>query len=502
MKPYPANPFKLFVPYLVEAYKKGTAFGIPEFLNAQARAMLMDGLQKNDWQGGIDQKIIRDAEGLLDRADKTASDWSRTLGEVRQNQRLNADIQVNQAIAKMAGIKFEEKLNEKNRTALNEVVDQLRFIKGEKKERSESSTALTIASTLGKVRAECFYQKAFDIGRLSDSPSMNGIDYFVQGQDVTNACFPFRFDAKLATTPDAFLLSKYRFSGSPPYQALRDGSVEIENSASLIDATYHLPFAGDFWIELPEYASRIVSIQEPKVWLDLANQLSQVIQKNFVKSNYQDNKTIIWRLLLSKDGKILAHLAYDDFSRDVANNQPFIQVDLQKKTIKKLVSKLKVGGKLEFADFKVVLSPDGKVLHLLPWQAAYTTSNAIECEKKCKNLFLNPRVHSAFQRYTPDLNDPAELGALRSVVMANSYGWSIDISKGVYYKEPAIFKLKVSSDGQVVDYYAVNQVAIQRLGKKLPFNDLKLPQFPGLQKDTHADFKLESRGLAYNFTPW
>ncbi|NJM60607.1 MAG: hypothetical protein HC849_11025, partial [Oscillatoriales cyanobacterium RU_3_3] len=375
----------------------------------------------------------------------------------------------------MARIKPETNLTEKTRIALNEVANELQSVKKqEKSQRSESSTVLTTASTLGKARVDCFYQKAFVVGRLSDSSSVSGFDSFIQEQDETNACIPFRFDTKLATTPDAFLLRNYKFTGSTADRTLKD-NLKIEDSSSLVYFIYNTPFADEFGIEPPQYASRVVLIQEPQVWSDLAKQLSQVIQKNFVNSNNKDRQKIVWRLLLSKDGQILAHLAYDDFSRDVANNQPFIQANLQKKPIKKLVSELRAGGKLEFADFKVVLSPDGKVLHLLPWQMAYTTVSAIECEKKCRNLFLNPRVRSAFQIYTPDLSDPAELGALRAVVMANSSVWVLDTSKGVYYKESAIFKLKVSSDGQVTDYQASNQVAIGRLGKKLPISDLKLP---------------------------
>jgi tetratricopeptide (TPR) repeat protein len=55
----------------IEEYKKGTAFGIPEFFNAQARAMLMRALQENGWQGGIDEKVIREAKNLLERAQRS-----------------------------------------------------------------------------------------------------------------------------------------------------------------------------------------------------------------------------------------------------------------------------------------------------------------------------------------------------------------------------------------------------------------------------------------------
>uniref|UniRef100_A0A832H281 Tetratricopeptide repeat protein n=1 Tax=Oscillatoriales cyanobacterium SpSt-402 TaxID=2282168 RepID=A0A832H281_9CYAN len=486
----------------IEEYKKGTAFGIPEFLNAQARAMLMAGLQKNDWQGGIDSQIIRDAESLLERADKTTIDFSRRFNESRQDQRLAADIRINRAIAKLASIPFAENLNEKSRTTLNQVVDELQFLKvSNPKEQPETTTSLTTASTLGNARTECFSKKAVLIGRISESPNTYGIDHPIQDQYEFYACFPFRFDSKLAILPDAFLLRNYKFSGFALNDALKD-NLEIEDSTSLTYFIYGFPVADFIGIKPPNYANRVILIQDPKTWKNLADQLTQKIQKNFVKAGSNTKQNVIWRFLLSQDGQIITYFAYDEASRNIGNTQPFIQAALQKKVVNQLIPGLKAGGKLEFVDFKVVLSQDGKILQILPWQMAYTTSSAIECEKKCKNLALNPQVRSTFQPYTPDIKDPAELGALSAVVTANSYTWGIDTNSGVYYREPGIFKLKISSDGQVISHQAMNQVAIQRFGKSFPFLGVKFPQFPKLKKAPYAELKLEFSGLGYRFIPW
>ncbi|MBF2025319.1 MAG: hypothetical protein IGS48_00935 [Oscillatoriales cyanobacterium C42_A2020_001] len=486
----------------IEEYKKGTAFGIPEFLNAQARAMLMAGLQKNDWQGGIDSQIIRDAESLLERADKTTIDFSRRLNETRQDQRLAADIRINRAIAKLASIPFAESLNAKSRTTLNQVIDELQFLKvSNQKEQPENTTSLTTASTLGNARAECFSKKAVLIGQILDAPSTYGIDHPIHNQDEFYACFPFRFDSKLAILPDAFLLRNYKFSGFALSDALRD-TLEIEDSTSLAYFIYGFPVADFIGIKPPNYANRVILIQDSKTWKNLAEQLTQKIQKNFVKAESNTKQNVIWRFLLSQDGQIITYFAYDEASREIGNTQPFIQAALQKKVINQLIPGLKAGGKLEFADFKVVLSQDGKILQILPWQMAYTTRSAIECEKKCKNLALNPQVRSTFQPYTPDIKDPAELGALSAVVTANSYTWGIDTNGGIYYREPGIFKLKISSDGQVISHQAMNQVAIQRFGKSFPFLGVNFPQFPKLKKAPYAELKLEFSGLGYRFIPW
>jgi len=482
----------------IEDYKKGSAFGIPEFLNAQARAMLMGGLQRNYWQGGIDGKIIHEAEDLLYRAEKSTLDLGLSFGKTRKNRRLYADIKINQAIAQMAKIKFKEKLDKTTKISLNEIVDKLMSIdQSNKQEQFEDQNVLTATSTLGQIRAECFYQKAFSIGKLSGSPNINGIDYLVQDNDINYACSPFRWNAMFSTAPDAFLLRNYRFA---EVSANQEGEIFL-NTSSFMEFIYQYQFADDLGIELPKYSDRVILAQDPDTWLGLANQLSQLIQKNYVKGYSKDNKKIIWRFLLNKDGQVIAYFAYDAFSQEIGHAQPFIEKALNKKVIEQLSSELLKGGKLEFVDFKVVLSDEGKILHLLPWQMAYPTVFT-KCQEKCRNLSFASRVRSVFSDYKPDLKDPAEIGALQAVLYMNLQFLSIDVSKGAYYSEPAIFKLKVSTDGQIVNYQAVNQIAIQRLGNNIPLTDLKIPQFPELQQPPYADFKLETKVLVFRLTPW
>ena len=132
---------------------------------------------------------------------------------------------------------------------------------------------------------------------------------------------------------------------------------------------------------------------------------------------------------------------------------------------------------------------------------AYTTP-VVRCKEECQNLSLHPRVRSAFQTYTPDLNDPAELSALSSVILANVHFLPISNSQGLYYTEPANFKLKVSSDGQIVNYQAMNQIAIDKFGEGFPFTTLESTQFPALQKAPYTYFEFKSYGLPYQITPW
>lgn len=349
----------------IEEYKKGAAFGIPEFLNARARAMLMGELQKNDWQGGIDPKIVREAEDLLDRAERSNRAPDRRLSESSKDKRLHTDIRINQVIAKMASIKFEEKLSEKTQTTLNEIVASLNGLKQYiKSDPSEEQNPLTAVSTLGRSRVECFYQKAFEIGSESELPNVDGIDYLVQQQEIQYACSPFSWGKVLATTPDAFLLRKYRFAGSlidTDWQTL-----EVKDIPSFMNFIYSYPVADEVGYDLPKYANRVVLIQDSETWLRLADRLSQLIQKNYVKGDNEDNKKIVWRFLVSQNGRVISYFAYDEFSRERGNAQSFLAEALKGKTMEKLSAELLDGGQLEFADFKVVLSPNGKLLHISP----------------------------------------------------------------------------------------------------------------------------------------
>lgn len=490
----------------LKVYKKGSFYGVPQFLNAQARVMLMLELQKNNWQGGIDERVVREAKDLLDRANKAITNLSRASNDLSQDPRLSADIAINQAIVIMAQLKYEDNISEKTRNSLNEIVDNLISLDSSvKKESAGQQNPITVASTLGKSRAKCYYQQAFFIGRLSDSPKVNGTDPLINDQNILDDCWSsLSWGTNFYIPSDVTLFKNYKL----PISNIDVHSVsEIRNISSFMGLVYSYR-RGE---AISKYGNRIVLIQDSETWLDLANQWSQIIQKNYVKGNEKYDQDIVWKLLLNKDGQLIAYFAYDEKSQKLGNAQPFIIESLEKKTINTLSTELAKGGKIEFVDFKVVISSDGKVKHILPWAMAYPSSekyfDQICKQENCKNLILESRVSSVFKNYAPDLNNPSEIGVLQSILQLSQNFLAIMNDKGIYYEEPAIFKLKVSSDGQIVDYEAINQVAIQKLGKKLPLRltngyDLKIPQFPELVKAPYAYFKMEVRGLQIKFAPW
>ncbi|GAB4348281.1 MAG: hypothetical protein Fur0042_15080 [Cyanophyceae cyanobacterium] len=498
-----------------EIYQMGTAFGIPEFLNAQARAVIMGAFQQSDWQGGVDPAVVREAEDLLDRAEKSITNYENQLQQVVQNPRLREDIQINKSLAKMSLISRDADLNDDIKTALNEAAEDLRSIRdilnSSSSRESDIQNAMTDASTLGSLRSDCFHQKAFSIGFQINSPITYGIDDVIKTNEQINACWPFSVDSRLSTTPDALLLKNNRFFDSSSF--LQFGLDDIEEIRSFSYFIHNFPGEYESLMqgnsEISSHATKIGLIQDPETWRTLAEGLSRKIQEDFSKnldaptnsSNSKKQGKIIWRFLLNRRGEVMAYFAYDDVSRMAEGRLPFAPQALQFTAMEQSKSELAKGGALEFADFKVVLAADGRILHLLPWEMAYTTS-AEQCRNICKQLVLNPRVRAAFEGYTPDLSDAAELAALQSVVLTNTIYLSIDNRSGVYSQDPAIFKLRVSADGQVVNYRATNQTALERYGQRFPLLDLESTQFPELRRSPYADFRFEARGLIYDIKPW
>ncbi|MCG9884309.1 MAG: tetratricopeptide repeat protein [Cyanobacteria bacterium] len=498
-----------------EIYQMGTSFGIPEFLNAQARAIIMGTFQQSNWEGGVDPVVIREAEDLLDRAEKSIVNYENQLEQTVQNPRLKQDIQINKSLAKMSLIPGNSDLSDDTKAALNEVAESLEAIRsssalsGPREARIQS--AMTDASTLGELRADCFYQKAFSIGFQVNSPIIYGIDDFIKTHEQVNACWPFSVDSRLSTTSDALLLKNYRFFD--PSSLLQFGLQNIEEIQSFSYFIHNFPSEYENLMqgksEISNHATKISLIQDPQTWLTLAEGLSRKIQEDFSQNldpsvnprNVKKQDQIIWRFLLNRQGEVMAYFAYDDVSRMVERRLPFAPQALQLTAIEQSKSALAKGGALEFADFKVVLATDGQILHLLPWQMAYTTG-AEQCRDICKQLILNPRVRAAFKGYNPDLRNGAELAALQSVVLTNMAYLAIDNRSGVYSQDPAIFKLRVSADGQVVSHRATNPVALQKYGEGFPLSNLESIQFSELERSPYADFRMEVRGLIYDIKPW
>ncbi|NMF57287.1 tetratricopeptide repeat protein [Pseudanabaena yagii] len=487
----------------LKVYKKGSFYGVPQFLNAQARVMLMSELQKNNWQGGIDEDVVREAESLLERANKAITNYSLKWDDPSKDHRLSADIQINQAIAEMAKLKYEGNISEKTKNSLNEIADNLFYLEDEvKKSQSAKQDPVTIASTLGSKRTKCYYQQAFLLGRISGSSRVHGSDPLMNDKDLSDDCtFGLSLGVNFYIPSDVTLFKNY-------YKKFISSNLDVHSASEISNISSFMGLVYFYRQQeaISKYGNRIVLIQDFETWLDLANQWSQIIQKNYVKGYKKYTQDIIWRLLLSKDGELIAYFAYDDQSRELGNTQTFITQALEKKTINTLSTELAKGGKIEFVDFKIVLSPEGKVKHILPWAMAYPNTLKYlgeNCkDENCKNLILEPRISSVFKEYVPDLNNSSELGALQAILQLNHNFLALKNDKGIYYEEPAIFKLKVSADGQIVDYEAMNQVAIQRLEKQLPYANFKTPQFPELVKASYTNFRLEVRGFQIKFAPW
>ena len=280
-------------------------------------------------------------------------------------------------------------------------------------------------------------------------------------------------------------------------ESLWEENIKIKNSQDFINILYSLTMDSG----IQGNKNKVYLIQNPKDWLFWSARLSQLIEKNYVSSQDKGDDVIIWRIFVNKDRGVFAYFAYDEKSREAANIQPLIIEANETKIPEEIFGELESGGRLEFMDFKVVLSSQGKVLSILPWDLAYTT-NAARCQDECRNIFLNSSVRAAFKRYKPDLKSAAELNALNAVVNTNSFSWALDVRKGTNYDEPGIFKLKISSDGQVVSYEAINYTAINKLEGEIPVIGLELSDFPDFEKPPYTDFKFETRGLLARISPW
>ncbi len=465
----------------IKEYKKGAEFGTAEFLNAQGRAMVMGVLQKNNWQGGVDEQVLRDADNLFQRAKVSTTDWSRKGGDAVINPHLWMDIEINRAIVQLAQIKSTKTLNQTLQAEFESPIQTLLALSNQlTKSKTKPAPLLTKISTLGDNRIKCYIEHAYRRGATLDLPSMDGIDVFAN--TTFYDCAPIFWGKSKINDNDRAFLRSYQFPG--------DGQGGYANNPNVRFVETIYGFGSN--------TTRL--IQQPQRWVELANNLSTLIKNTFAY-DWPPKQQIVWRVILNQNGQIIAYFAYDEVSREIGNAQSFITEARAQKRLEAWLKQATPNQPGEFADFKVVLSAEGKVLQILPWSAAYPAWNQ-RCQQDCKNIFLSTSVKSAFASYTPNLKDPAELAALRGVLYSYTAPLGIDPQHGIFYPEPSVFKLKVSSDGQIVSYAASNQIATEKFGDKFPFSPLKDYQYPELQKTPYADFKLEVTGLAYRITPW
>lgn len=328
----------------LKVYKKGSFYGVPQFLNAQARVMLMSELQKNNWQGGIDEKVIREAEDLLDRANKAITSYSLKWDDPSKDHRLSADIQINQAIAKMAHLKYEENITDNTQSSLYNIGLKLISLNSLiEKDKFGKQNPITIASTLGNSRVKCYYQQGFLFGRLSGmtDPNFIGIDPQIKNKEIFDNCrFDLGISTKFYTPSDSTFFTTYRYTViqiddlqySQEFNQIR----KVKDISSFMSVLESMPNGA-------KYSDRIFLVQDSKIWLDLASRWSQDIEKNYFRNkreylkgseSYNYSNDIILRLIANKDGELIAYFVYDDQSRELIHvTVPLLPIAFHKKTI-------------------------------------------------------------------------------------------------------------------------------------------------------------------------
>lgn len=497
----------------LDAYEQGSDFGEEAFLNAQARATLMQALKQKNWEGGVDPDVIHEIQDLFKRAGRSVVDYDDDLEDHESyNDRLANDIFINEMITKLATLQFSKIDNDDGQSILNDISAEYfkygLYFSEENSENEEDKKfrQLTQLSTVGVVRENCFNWVLHTLASISPESNLNhGRDLDTDAIILNYACAPFFLDDRFSATPDSFLLSEI-FSNplvEKYNSAASENSVLLTNFVKFNDGNHE----NDHPIES-------ALVEEPNIWKKLAAKLSEQIEQDFVVDSAFEplEDQIIWRFLLSKDGDLINYIAYDDISRWLGENLPFATQAIQQKTVEKLSIELEAGKTLEYVDFKVVLSPEGNVQHILPWQIAYTESANMRSEAD-EVPFLNPDVRAAFKDYEPNLSSDSELDALRFIVMSNLEGLNDNLPWSSYYQKPISFKLTVSSDGQIVAVQFGDEYTRKKFEGKTKrekskkafqlYDDLEAEQFPELRTDTYQDFNLKFRHWdAYRVTPW
>ena len=488
----------------VNEYKKGSAFGIPEFLNAQARVTLMGAFEKNNWQVGVNEKAVLEAHSLLQRAERSIHNYEADFSKTVANQRLYGDILVNQALVKIASLSPNQKPDKSFLELIDEVTQNLAALERvTKRSKSTQSTELTQLSTVGSERTACYFHIGNIISNRIRPINLYGTDLVNTETDRYYSCVNFSYSSSNLLQSDNTLITNLKLPDQRKPLFSYDNNIGegllAGNPTALMRIIYFHREDNEFGLDYRGLnINQVILIKDPNVWIKLSSEISQrVPKKTFEKDNKKGK--IILRVLLSRTGDILAVFSYDQRSSDLS--QILLEEVRAKEPLKKLANSLKLGKPLEFADFKVVVSTEGKLLHILPWALAYPAANQ-GCEKRCRNLFLEPQVRQSFKDYVPDLQDSAELASLQAVINMQLASLAISLLPGFNYREAAVFKLKVSSDGQVVNYQAGNEFTKQKFGKGIMFLDLKSIQFPQLQKPPYAYFKLESKGIAWRVATW
>ncbi|TAD80647.1 MAG: hypothetical protein EA001_00295 [Oscillatoriales cyanobacterium] len=494
----------------IAQYEKGSQMGEPAFWNAQARAMLFRELQKNYWRPGNYDKAIKEAENLLDRATKRIQRINGGTNSQSWNidERLAVDIQINQIIASIMAIKSKQDLQEFPQRALYPIYSLWRKQDQPEQffETTSPSSQKSRASTLGINRIRCF-QAAYSLSfSFSDSWLLSGLqalDRQEAGKKYYYECAQFINDPVLSIQPDALFLNYVSSLTNPDFKQSIDSKHFLlrELIRSLI---YNITFRFDSVDKLvlnhseQNVIPKSQSVQSREKWLAIRGQLTKLIQKQVSSPDtFGDRKTnLVWRFITNQNGQVMDYFAYDYNSRDIYLDSVVGNQEQRSKVVQSFIQDLKNGKKAEFADLKVVVSPKGQVLAVMPWTIAYP-SYYQQCEQRqyyCFNRILGKEVQAAFASYQPDLSQPGEIGALRAMLYAtiDLLPWSKQLDS--YYDQPLRYQLKVSADGQILGYKALDQFTLEKMGKAFARSEIETTQDPKLPKRPTTTFQIEFQG--------
>lgn len=492
----------------IELYEKGARLAIPAFLNAQARAMLFRELKKNNWQPGASEKVLNEAENLLEQARNRIRNPEDKLSSNRgsQDERLLADIGLNLLILKTMQLKSQPDLMDSLKEGMSELGYSV-YISNSLKTDTEDEK-MTQASTNGQDRIRCFWALYNWGSSIPEDGNSMIWDQEEKWSQYRYQCHAFNRDPRFVATPDARLVRYFRRL----IEELNPGYLDLN---LLIDAiTYNDRFTSIADFKEPNKSNtqdRVLllrSSEDTHKWLTFQRKIIKLIhgKLSVLKDAKQD---LIWRVILDSQGQIISYFKYDPYSLESSDtNLDSIfdsKKDHRKKIIQEALRNLQAGKPVEFFDFKIVVSPNGKVRHILPWAMAYPSFYQFSCDqyssKYCFSRIPPQKVEAAFQLYAPDFSNAGEVAALRAMLYSTLDFLEWNSNSRLHYKKPLQYRLKVSADGQILQYKAQNQATIQELGQEFPRVGLEETRFKNLQRLPITYFNIEFRGTySYQLT--
>jgi hypothetical protein len=210
------------------------------------------------------------------------------------------------------------------------------------------------------------------------------------------------------------------------------------------------------------------------------------------------DRNIVWRVIVNQAGQVMDYFAYDENSRSVDTTSVFGSAADRRKVVQEAIQAIQSGKSVEFADFKVVISPKGAVLNIIPWAIAYPAYYQVSCLDSgddCSNPIPSQAVQSAFQNYVPNLNQLGEVGALRAMLYATINFLERDAQASFFYQQPIRYELQVSTSGEIMSYKALDPLTSQQLGQKFPRQRTETTQLSKPKQLPTTSFQVEFRGV-------